>query len=174
MAWEKLLFLGRSDTMGSAHLCDVTIDRKLLAQGCGWRVSGVTFRATSAASLFESRHEGVAIAAVMAGSFRYRSTWGSVTLMPGAFLLGNDGDEFECSYDGTWGDRCISFGYTREYFERVAASTGGAKGTEFRTHRVAPTPAAIALTAAIETESNYADMGRWEELALRVAGDALS
>ena len=160
--------------MGSAHLRDVTIDRKPLAQGCGWQVSDVTFRATSAASRFESRHDGVAIAAVTAGSFRYRSSRGSVTLMPGALMLGNDGDEFECAYDESWGDRCISFHYTRAYFERIAAGAGRARRTKFRTHRVAPTPAAIALTAEIETESTRADVPRWEELALRVAGDALS
>jgi len=160
--------------MGSAHLRDVTIDRTLLAQGCGWRVSDATFRATAASSRFESRHDGVAIAAVIAGSFRYRSSRGCVTLMPGALMLGNDGDEFECSYDGTWGDRCISFGYTCDYFERIAAGTGNAKRAGFHTHRVAPTPAAIALTAEIETESGRADAPRWEELALRVAGDALS
>ena len=106
--------------MGSAHLRDVTIERTLLAQGCGWQVSDVTFRATAAGARFESRHDGVAIAAVTAGSFRYRSSRGCVTLMPGALMLGNAGDEFECSYDGTWGDRCISFGYTCDYFERIA------------------------------------------------------
>ena len=160
--------------MGSAHLRNVTIDRTLLAQGCGWRVSDVTFRTTAASSRFESRHDGVAIATVIAGSFRYRSSRGCVTLMPGALMLGNDGDEFECSYDGTWGDRCISFGYTCDYFERIAAEAGNAKRAGFHTHRVPPTPAAIALAAEIETESGRADAPRWEELALRVAGDALS
>jgi AraC-like DNA-binding protein len=109
----------------------------------------------------------------MAGSFRYRSTHGSVTLMPGALMLGNDGDEFECSYDETWGDRCISFSYTPEYFERIARG-GAAKRAAFRTHRLAPTAAAIMLTAEIETVAARADSPRWEELALRVAGDALS
>ena len=70
--------------MASAHAKDMTIDRRMLAQGQGWQVSDATFRATSAGARFESRHDGVAIAAVMAGSFRYRSTRGSVTLMPGA------------------------------------------------------------------------------------------
>jgi AraC-like DNA-binding protein len=160
--------------MGSAQLRTVTIDRKPLAHGCGWQVSDATFRATSAASRFTSRHDGVAVAAVTAGSFRYRSSRGCVTLMPGALMLGNDGDEFECSYEESWGDRCISFHYTRAYFDRIAAGAGGGKRAAFRTHRVAPTPAAIALTAEIETECARADAGRFEELALRVAGDALS
>jgi AraC-like DNA-binding protein len=155
--------------MASVHAKDITIDRRMLAQGQGWHVSDVTFRATSAKSRFESRHDGVMIAAVTAGSFRYRASHGCVTLMPGALLLGNDGDEFECSYEA-WGDRCISFSYTRAHFDQIA---GGGKRAGFRTHRVAPTPAAIALTAEIETQSARAD-ACWEELALRVAGDALS
>jgi len=160
--------------MGSVHLRDLTIDRKPLAQGCGWQVSDVTFRATSTASRIESRHDGVAIAAVTAGSFRYRSSRGCVTLMPGALMLGNDGDEFECDYEESWGDRCISFYYTRAYFEQIAAGAGGSGRPAFRTHRMAPTPAAIALTAEIETECARVDAARFEELALRVASDALS
>ena len=35
--------------------------------------------------------------------------------MPGALLLGNAGDAFECSYEDG-GDRVISFGYTPDYF----------------------------------------------------------
>ena len=99
----------------------------MLAQGCGWSVSDVTFRATSARSRFESRHDGIAIVAVTAGSFRYRASHGSVTLMPGALMLGNAGDAFECDYDETWGDRCVSFSYTPDYFERIAAGVTGAQ-----------------------------------------------
>ena len=160
--------------MGSAHLRDVTIERTPLAQGCGWQVSEATFRATAPSARVESRHDGVVIAAVTAGSFRYRSSRGCVTLMPGALLLGNDGDEFECSYEETWGDRCISFGYTCDYFERIAAGAANAQRAGFHAHRLAPTPAAIALTAEIESEAGRADAACWEELALRVAGDALS
>jgi AraC-like DNA-binding protein len=112
--------------------------------------------------------------AVTAGSFRYRSTLGCVTLMPGALMLGNPGDAFECRYDESWGDRCVSFGYTRDCFERIAAGVTGARHAGFPTHRLPPTSESIALTAEIETALARADTGRWEELALRVAGDALS
>ena len=157
-----------------AHSENVTISRAMLAQGRGWSVSDVTFRANAARAQFESRHEGVAIVAVTAGSFRYRGSHGCVTLMPGALMLGNAGDAFACDYGDGWGDRCVSFGYTAEYFERVAAGVTGARHVRFRTHRVAATPGAIALTAQIEAERGRADADRWEELALRVAGGALS
>ena len=157
-----------------AHSKEVTISRATLAQGCGWSVSDVTFRAASARSRFESRHEGIAVVAVTAGSFRYRAAHGRVTLMPGALMLGNAGDAFACNYDDTWGDRCVSFGYTPDYFERVAAGAPGVRHARFRTHRMAATPGVIALTAEIEAERGRADGDRWEELALRVAGDAVS
>ena len=157
-----------------AHSKDMTISRAVLAQGDGWSVSDVTFRVTSARARFESRHEGIAIVAVTAGSFRYRGSHGCVTLMPGALMLGNAGDEFACDYDDAWGDCGIAFGYTPDWFERVAAGVPGARHARFPTHRVAATPGAIALTAKIEAERGRADADRWEELALRVAGDALS
>jgi AraC-like DNA-binding protein len=156
------------------HSKDVTISRAVLAHGCGWSVSDVSFRATAARARFESRHEGVAIVAVTAGSFRYRASHGCVTLMPGALMLGNAGDEFACDYDGGWGDRCVSFGYAPDWFERVAAGVTGARQARFRTHRVTATAGAIALTARIEAALARGDADRWEELALRVAGDALS
>lgn len=150
-----------------AHSATVTSVRKLLAQGPGWRVSDAEFRPAARAARFEEQHELVVISAVTRGSFRYRSTRGTVTLMPGSLLLGNAGDAYECRYEDG-GDRVISFGYAPDYFARVA----GARSS-FRTHRIAPTPAAIALVAAIEAQASGADAGQLEELALRVAGDVL-
>jgi AraC family transcriptional regulator len=147
----------------TTHGAGVTSRRTLLAQGPGWWVSDVEFRAAPA-SRFEQQHDAILIAAVMRGSFRYRASQGRVTLMPGALLLGNAGDAFECCYEDG-GDRVISFSYAPDYFARVT----GARGA-FRTHRVAPTPGAIALTAAIEAEARAADADQLEELALRVAG----
>lgn len=167
MTWEKLLVM----TMQS-HSRDLTISRDELAQGRGWSVIDATFRADSPRSCFEGRHDRVTIVAVTAGSFRYRSARGSVTLMPGALMLGNAGDAFECRYEGSSGDRCISFSYTPDYFARIG--TGKANRKSFPMHRLAPTPAVIALTAGLEGERGRADAARWEELAVRVAGDALA
>jgi AraC family transcriptional regulator len=145
------------------HGAGVTSRRKLLAQGAGWGVSDAEFFAARGAR-FEAQHDMVVIAAVTRGSFRYRAAQGHVTLMPGALLLGNAGDDYECRYEDG-GDRVIVFGYAPDYFARIA---GGRRAT-FRSHRVAPTPAAIALTAAIEAEAG-GDAAQLEELALRVAG----
>ena len=150
---------------------DLSISRAVLAQGRGWSVSEATFRTASPRARLEGRHDAVTIVAVTAGSFRYRATRGSCMLMPGALMLGNAGDAFECRYDGSPGDRCISFSYAPDYFAQLGA---GQAGNGFRTHRAAPTPAVIALTAELEGERGRADAARWEDLALRVAGDALA
>src|SRR5437868_926183 len=129
------------------HSRNMSISRATLANGPGWSVSEATFLATSPQSCFEGRHIGVNIVAVTAGSFRYHATHGCFTLMPGALMIGNAGDTFACRYDGSWGDRCISFNYAPDYFERIDAGRAGRQA--FRTHRLAPTPAVIALIAEL-------------------------
>lgn len=156
------------------HSVGVTASRETLAQGRGWSAHDVTFHATSRHARFEGRHDFVSVCAVTAGSFQYRGTRGGVTLMPGSLLLGNAGEEFKCTYEESDGDRCVSFYYTPECLERIAAGTPRGKHAAFRTHRLTPSAAAIALTARIETQRTRADTGRWEELALCAAGDALS
>jgi AraC family transcriptional regulator len=147
----------------TVHAAGVRSTRRLLARGAGWSVSDVDF-AAARGSRFEQRHEQVTIAAVTRGSFRYRATQGRVTLTPGALLLGNAGDTYECAYEDG-GDHVVTFGYTPECFAQIAPARSA-----FRTHRVAPTPAAIALTAAIEAAAGSADASELEELALRLAG----
>jgi AraC-like DNA-binding protein len=146
-----------------SHGPGITSRRTVLAHGPGWGVSDVDFTAARGAR-FEQQHEQVTVAAVTRGSFRYRAAHGRVTLTPGALLLGNAGDTYECLYEDG-GDHVIAFGYTADYFAQLAGA-----GSAFRTHRVAPTPAAIALTAAIEAAAGAADASELEELALRVAG----
>jgi AraC-like DNA-binding protein len=158
----------------STHNVDVTVSRETLAQGPGWSAHDVTFRATSRRARFEGRHDFVSICAVTAGSFRYRGAHGGVTLMPGCLMLGNAGDEFACTYDEAGGDRCVSFYYTPDGIERIAAGTPRARRAAFRTHRVAPSAAVIALNAQIEAQRARPGTGQWEELALHVAGHALS
>lgn len=145
------------------HGPGITSRRTLLGHGVGWSVSDVDFAAERGAR-FEQRHDRIMIAAVTRGSFRYRAAQGCVTLMPGALLLGNAGETCECAYEDG-GDHVIAFGYTDDYFAEIVGAA-----IAFRTHRVAPSAAAIALTAAIEAEAGRADSDQLEELALRVAG----
>jgi hypothetical protein len=41
-------------------------------------------------------------------------------MAPGALLLGNVGQPFECAHDHGRGDRCVSVAYRPDYFERLA------------------------------------------------------
>ncbi len=163
--------MSHGTSLETTHGTGVSSSRTVLARGLGWCVSDVVFRA-AAASRFEQRHDGIVIAAVTQGSFRYRSTHGRATLMPGALLLGNAGAAFECVYDRARGDRCISFNYSAECFARIVGAIAEAPRA-FRTHRLAPTAAIVALTAAIEAQSRFAHASRWDEIALRLAGDVV-
>jgi AraC family transcriptional regulator len=165
----------RSDMNVTASSCSgITSTRRLIAAGRGWRVSDIEFRADTEACLLEDRHEDVVIGAIIEGSFRYRSTHGSAILTPGALLLGNAGDPFECTYEHTLGDRCISFYYTPDFFEHVARAIPIATRFDFGAHRIPPTPAMIALTATVEAESVFGDALRAEEVALQIAGGVLT
>jgi hypothetical protein len=152
----------------------ITSTRRLIAAGRGWRVSDNEFRADTETCLLEDRHEHVLIAAIVEGSFRYRSTHGSAILTPGTLLLGNAGDPFECTYGHSLGDRCISFSYTPDFFEHVVRAIPNARRSDFGAHRIPPTREMVALTATVEAESVFGDALRAEEVALQIAGGVLT
>jgi AraC-like DNA-binding protein len=101
---------------------------RALAGGTGWRVENVLCTFGPRDQPFEERHDGVCIAMVVAGSFAYRAATGRELLTPGALLLGNTGDCFECGHRHGAGDRCIAFHYAPAFFERLAADAGLARG----------------------------------------------
>jgi AraC family transcriptional regulator len=143
---------------------------RLLAAGGGWRVSDMVCTAGPQDWPFEEQHALVCIAAVTDGTFQYRSTHGTATLAPGALLLGNAGQCFECSHDHGVGDRCLAFHFTPAFFEQVVAAIAGAQRMEFRTHRLPATPRLLPLVAAAEAARTRCDGEQLEELALRLAG----
>jgi AraC family transcriptional regulator len=98
---------------------------RLLAQGQGWRVSDVVCARGPRDRRFEEQHAGVSLAAVLSGTFQYRSTHGRALLHPGAVLLGNAGDCFECGHEHGVGDRCLAFHFVPEYFEEIAFGSVG-------------------------------------------------
>ena len=97
---------------------------RILARGDGWTAADVLCTSGPSDCPFEERHERYAIAAVLAGSFQYRSATGRGLLTPGSLMLGNQGDCFECGHEHGEGDRCVSFWYAPDYFERLAADAG--------------------------------------------------
>jgi AraC family transcriptional regulator len=143
---------------------------RVLASGPGWRVQDVVCTSGPGDRPFEERHDGVCIAAVTGGTFRYRSSLGSAVLAPGALLLGNDCHCFECSHEHGVGDRCLSFRLAPEFLEKVAGSVPGVRRTSFSVPRLAPNDRLLPFIAAAEAAREDGDAGAFEELALRIAG----
>ena len=147
---------------------------RALAEGAGWEVTDRLCTFGPRDQPFEERHIGVCIAMVVAGSFDYRAATGRELLTPGALLLGNTGDCFECGHRHGAGDRCISFRYAPAYFERLAADAGLASGQlNFRRARVpsqrALSPLIARACAGASADSGGASEAVWDELAVELA-----
>lgn len=142
---------------------------RLLAEGDLWRVRDLVCAAGPHDRPFEERHDEACIAAVLGGSFAYRSTHGRVTLAPGALLLGNAGQCFTCGHEHAAGDRCVSITLAPALLEEIAADIPGLRRAAFAAHRIPPLPATAPALAAIESRTED-----WEEIAVALAGRALT
>jgi AraC-like DNA-binding protein len=149
------------------------ISAHLLASGSGWRVSDIVCTAGPLDRPFEEQHDAACIAAVTQGMFQYRSTQGSAVLAPGAVLLGNDRQCFECGHEHGTGDRCLSFHFAPEFLEAIVAAEPRARRVVFTVPRLPPLAALIPLIAAAEAARDIGDAAELDELALRLAGAVL-
>ena len=159
---------------------------RILAQGEGWLVEDMICTAGPLDRPFEEQHSQVAIAIVLSGTFQYRFAGGSrgagELMTPGSLLLGNAGQHFECGHEHAAGDRCLSFRYFSDYFARIAADAGA--GHSDRSFRVGRLPAIRSLSPVIalacarvknqETSSHAVHDLSWEELSIRLAGQAVA
>lgn len=152
----------------------MSLSSRDLASGAGWRVRDVVCRAGPQDPAFEERHAGFSIALVREGSFQYRSSAGRALLAPGALLLGNPGQCFECGHAHAVGDRCLSFQYTPVAFERIVAAVPGLRRAELAVAALPPLPALDALLAEAELASDAADAVALEEIALRLGAAVAS
>jgi AraC family transcriptional regulator len=134
---------------------------RVIVGGKDWRMSEFTCHAGPHVRPFEERHEDVAIAAVVAGSFTYSTDSGRALLNPGAILLGNSGACFECRHDHSTGDRCVSIQFSPEYFAEISATAAGSSRYRFP---AAMLPVAKHVTPAIVRLETMAD----GELPLRI------
>jgi AraC family transcriptional regulator len=144
-----------------------------LASGSGWRADDVICTSGPGDRPFEEQHDGLCIAAVTQGTFQYRSTQGTALLLPGALLLGDDRHCFECGHDHGTGDRCLSFHFTPDFFQTVAASVPGTRRIAFTTPNLPPLPALIPIIARAEAARDHGDTTELEETAIRLAGMVL-
>lgn len=142
-----------------------------LASGKGWLASDNICSAGPNDPAIEEQHHSVSIAAVVEGTFDYRTRQGSALMAPGSLLLGNYGTCFECSHQHGIGDRCVAFHFEPAFFEQIVATIPGVRRIDFTQARLAPTAATTALIAQAELAT--ADTERLEEIALDLAGTTL-
>src|SRR5262249_55234894 len=116
---------------------------------------------------FEERRDWVCIAVVKQGTFQYRTSHGRATLAPGAILLGNAGQCFECSHEHGSGDHCLSLHFAPDYFERIIAAIPGER-LPFEVPRLPPSPSLIPFIVAAESAEH--DAMEMEEIACKWAG----
>jgi AraC family transcriptional regulator len=117
-----------------------------LAQGEGWSVHDCVCTAGPRDRRFEERHERMALALVLAGTFQYRTPAGQAVMYPGSYLLGNPDECFECGHTHSVGDRCVAIHASREMFEEVAASVAGSSRYRFE-HPMLPARAELTAVA---------------------------
>jgi AraC-like DNA-binding protein len=148
----------------------MSLTTRVLASGPGWNVRDVICTAGPHDRSFEERHDAVSIAAVMEGTFQYRTAGGRAVLAPGGLLLGNPGACFECGHEHGTGDRCLAFSFTPALAETIAAAVPGARRTTFAVPHLPPLAGLMPLLATAEAARDEADAAELEELALRLAG----
>jgi AraC family transcriptional regulator len=148
----------------------MSIDAALLATGEGWLVQDLRCTYGPQDRPFEEQHRGISIAIVTSGSFTYRTNQGTALLAPGAVLLGNEGQCFECAHEHGAGDRCLSFHLAPQFVESVVGDLPGARQLTFTRPSLPPIPALIPVVAnALMIRSGCGDISL-EELALSVVG----
>jgi AraC-like DNA-binding protein len=147
---------------------------RVIARGKNWRVADVLCTSGPQDRPFEEQHHEVSIAMVLAGTFQYRADANhrikNELMTPGSLMIGYPGQCFECGHSHGEGDRCISFWYSPDYFERIASDAGVRHPrATFRELRV---PALSELTTVITRASVgllNSPMMAWEELSLKLA-----
>jgi len=150
------------------------IAARVIGRGCGWSVSEFVCTAGPDDRCFEEQHEAVTIAAVMEGSFLYRSDSGASLMHPGAFLLGNHGRCFECGHDHSRGDRCIGFQFEPDHFAEVAATAGGTGNFKFMSGILPFGSETLAWLSRLEATARQGDPLALGELTLELIESVVS
>ena len=147
---------------------------QVVAGGEGWTVADVICTSGPDDRPFEEQHSQFAIAVVVAGSFQCRSPLGAALMTPGSLMLGNSGQCFECGHAHGEGDRCVSFWYAADHFERLSADAGVRRGAaRFTVPRLPPIRALSPMVTRAVLGVSAPDEMPWDELSVMVAGTAL-
>lgn len=146
---------------------------RIIARGDGWTVADVVCTCGPQDHPFEEQHTHYSIAIVVAGSFQYRSPLGRGLMTAGSLMLGNAGECYECGHEHGQGDRCVSFWYAPEYFERLAADAGTrGVGVDFKMPRLPALRRLSPLVARASAGATGSADVPWEELGVRLVAHA--
>ena len=147
------------------EITDLTI-----ASGDGWRVQDIVCTCGPHDHEAEERTSASSIALVLSGSFVVRDRYGTSLMSEGSYLLVSAGHCFACSHRHGEGDRCLSFRFEPELFERIAHDAGARP--EFAHNRLSPLRPLAPLTARARLA--MAQPALMDELALELAGTAIT
>ena len=145
-----------------------------LASGAGWSVNEFRCVAGPGEPVFEERHDGFSIAAVVDGSFTYHGEQGRAMLAPGALLLGNNGACYACGHDHSRGDLCISLNVSAEVFEEVAASAAGTGRYSFPSAMTVAAGEVLSAFMRLQLWSASSDISDSDERVVKVIESVLA
>src|ERR1043165_6409867 len=146
-----------------------SISDSAIASGDGWWVQDIGCTRGPRDREADELTATSSLALLLSGSFVVRDQHGTSLLTEGSYLLVNAGHCFACSHRHGEGDRCLSFRFAPELFERIAHD-GGAKPA-FAHTRLPPLRDLSGLTA--RARQGMADPDIMEEVAFELAGAAL-
>lgn len=141
-------------------------EAKEIAGGRGWHIAEYVCEAGPEDRAFEEARGGFTIAAVLEGTFTYKTDTGAALMHPGALLLGNDSTCYSCGHDHSRGDRCIALHMEAEYFSEIAASATGSGRYRFATPMLPALPELQAWSFRAPVASDAEQQSGIEEAAI--------
>jgi AraC family transcriptional regulator len=140
-----------------------------VASGKGWRVHDIICTCGPRDHDAEELTTANSVALVLSGTFIVRDRHGTSLLSEGSYFLASAGHCFACSHRHGEGDRCLSFRYEPELFDRIARDAGASP--EFAHNRLAPVRPLAPLTA--RARRAMAQPALMDEIAIELAGTAI-
>src|ERR1044072_558279 len=146
-----------------------SISDRTIASGDGWWVQDIVCTCGPRDHEAEELTATSSLALLLSGSFVVRDQHGTSLLSEGSYLLVNAGHCFACSHRHGEGDRCLSFRFEPELFDRIAHDAGAAPA--FAHNRLTPMrPRAPLRPRARRAMREPALM---DEIAIELAGTAI-
>lgn len=157
--------LARKSLSGArGHILDTAI-----AEGDGWYVHDFVCTCGPHDHDAEECSSTSGIALVLSGSFIARDAHGTSLLSEGSLFLVEAGRRFVCSHRHGEGDRCLSFQFEPDMFDRLAHDAGASAA--FARNALPPLRDLSRLTTRARTAMTRPEA--MEELALELASAAL-